>query len=148
VRQRLAIPVLAALALALMLALPAGATRTAAAPRVTITACKSIILVSGPQGKYYKCTSVYTFGVPHTSTKLGLLVSNAGFPKGSKFSLSFLNSKTKQELASSVNFGPIRFDPGLWNLTFNGPFPAGLSMSVQPMYQGKPIQTPTLISFT
>ena len=147
VRRRSAIPVLATLALALSAALPAGGS-VHAAPRVTITACKRIVLVSSPQGKYYKCTSAYSFGVPHAATKLALLVSNVGFPKGSKFQLRFLNSKTKQALTSPVTFGPVRFDPGLWSLTFDGPFQAGLSMSVQPMFNGKPIQTPALVLFT
>jgi hypothetical protein len=134
------------LALGLVIALPAGASRTAA-PRVTITACKDIVLAGGPQGKYYKCTSVYSLGVPHTAAKLGLLIANSGFPKGAKFQLTFRDGKTKQELTSPVTFGPVRFDPGLWKLTFDGPFTARLSMTVQPTYKGKPIQAATLVSF-
>jgi hypothetical protein len=129
------------------LALPAGA-RLSAAPRVTVTACRSIVLASGPSGKYYKCTSVYTFGVPHAAAKLALLVSNSGFPQGAKFQLAFVDSKTKQPLTSPVTFGPIRFDPGLWSLSFSGPFQKGLSMSVQPTYKGKPIERAAIVSFT
>jgi hypothetical protein len=142
---RWVLPVVAAVAL--LLALPAGASRSAA-PRVTITACRSIVLASGPTGKYYKCTSVYSFGVPHTAKKLALLVANSGFPKGAKFQLAFLDGKTKQPLTSPVAFGPVRFDPGLWNLSFNGPFQAGVSMSVQPTYKGKAIQQATIVAFT
>jgi hypothetical protein len=135
-------------AIGLLCALPATAGRNAGAPNIRITPCKSIILANGPSGKYYKCTGVYNFGVPHTAAKLALLISNSGVPKGSSFELQFLDTKTKDELTSPLTLGPVRYNPGLYQVTFDGPFPQGLSMTVQPVYKGKPIPTPAIIRFT
>ena len=146
VRWQVVLPGLGAIML--LCALPAIAGRDAALPSVRITPCKSIVLATGPSGKYYKCTGVYNFGVPHTSAKLALLIANSGVPKGSTFELKFLDTKTKDELTSSLTLGPVHYNPGLFQVTFDGPFPQGLSMTVQPVYKGKPIPAPAIIRFT
>jgi len=146
VRWQTVLPLL--VAILLLFALPATAGRNARIPNVRILPCKSIVLANGPSGKYYKCAGAYNGRVPHTAAKLALLVANSGVPKGSTFELKFLNTKTKDELTSPLILGPVRYNPGLFQVSFDGPFPQGLSMTVQPVYKHKPVPVPAIIRFT
>ena len=115
-----------------------SASRVAAGPKVSIVACKSVVLVKSGSTSYFKCMGQFGLGIPHTLKSIAFLVTNMGFPHGSSMTLNFLNSATGQPLTSPLKLGPIKFDPGLWRVGFNGPFPV-LTLKLDVTFNAKTI---------
>ena len=136
-RNSLALAVVCACLVA-ALASSSSASRTAAGPKVNIVACKSVVLIKSGSSSYYKCMGQFGLGIPHTLKNIAFLVYNMGFPKGSFFTLNFLNNATGQPLTSPLKLGPIKFDPGLWRVGFNGPFPV-LTIKLDVTFNAKTI---------
>ncbi len=130
----------AALAFAGAGAALAGGTRSGATPSIGIVACKDAKIVTQGTSRYWKCLGQFGLGIPHTSKKIAFLISNKGIPKGSFFTLNFVDAKTKQPITNPLKLGPVRYDPGLWEVTFNGPFSA-FSLEVDATFTGKTIGT-------
>lgn len=126
------------LALAGASAALAAGTTSRAAPTIGIVACKDAKIVSQGASRYWKCLGQFGLGVPHTSQKVAFLVSNKGIPKGSFVTLNFVDAQTKQPVTSPLRLGPIRYDPGLFAVTFNGPF-STFSMEIDATLKGKTI---------
>jgi hypothetical protein len=118
------------------------------APTVSLVACQNIVKVPLQSGGFYfKCVGPYTLGIPHTVKKVGFLLGNKGFAKGSSMTMNLLDAASGRPVAKPLVLGPIQFDPGLWNITFFGPFPR-FTMKITITYQGKTLPQQFLFRFT
>jgi hypothetical protein len=84
----------------------------------------------------FKCVGQFSLGIPSASPKVDFLIYTKGIPKGAFFTLNVLDATSHQPLGSPIKFGPQKFDPAVWRITFRGPF-AKFSMQLQVTYQGK-----------
>lgn len=121
---------------------------TQATPSASMVACRNVVKVPLQSGGFYfKCVGPYTLGIPHTVKSVQFLLGNKGMAKGSTMTLNLLDARTNQPVARPLTLGPIQFDPGLWKITFFGPFPV-FTLKVQIVYQGRPLAQTFLFRFT